>query len=156
MHGVPSAADEAAVAAALAETEAAGFGHRRLRELSGGERQRVLLARALAGGAPVLLLDEPMVHLDAPHQLRLLESLRRRSRAGGSIVTVLHDLTLALAADRLLVLADGRVRAEGAPSDPALRAALAEVFGHAFTVERFESGGTARWVAIPKIPKEPH
>ena len=108
---------------------------RRLSELSGGERQRVLLARALAVGAPLLLLDEPTTHLDAPHQRALLRSLAARARAGAAVLSVLHDVTLALAADRVLVMDRGRLVADGAPADAALRAALVEVFGAAFSVE---------------------
>jgi iron complex transport system ATP-binding protein len=148
--GTPTAADEAAVTAALHETEAFAFAPRRLNELSGGERQRVLLARAFASSAPLLLLDEPTVHLDAPHQRRLIRSLRERARRGYAVLSVLHDLTLALAADRLVVLADGRLRADGVPDDPAVRDVLVAVFDHAFTIERL--GGTrACWAAIPNF-----
>jgi iron complex transport system ATP-binding protein len=148
--GTPTAADEAAVTAALLETEAFAFAPRRLNELSGGERQRVLLARAFASSAPLLLLDEPTVHLDAPHQRRLIRSLRERARRGYAVLTVLHDLTLALAADRLVVLADGRLRADGVPDDPAVRDVLVAVFDHAFTIERL--GGTrACWAAVPNF-----
>ena len=69
--GAPTSADEAAVSAALEETDSTAFADRRLCDLSGGERQRVLLARAFAASAPLLLLDEPTMHLDAPHQRRL-------------------------------------------------------------------------------------
>jgi iron complex transport system ATP-binding protein len=149
--GTPMRADETAVAAALAECETSGFAHRRINTLSAGERQRVLLARAFAGGAPVLLLDEPTIHLDAPHQRRLSRSLRARAGAGAVVLSVLHDLTLALAADRLVVLADGRLRADGPPADPAVRAVLTAVFDHAFTIERLERRGGARWAAIPEL-----
>ncbi len=148
--GAPDAADEAAVQAAMQETECSALAPRRLRELSGGERQRVLLARALAVGAPVLLLDEPTTHLDAPHQRALLQSLRRRAAAGAAVVAVLHDVNLALAADRVLVMDRGALVADGAPGDAALHAALVAAFGGALVIQRLaDAAGTApaRWVA---------
>jgi iron complex transport system ATP-binding protein len=149
--GAPDAADEAAVSAAMLETACAEFGARRLNELSGGERQRVLLARALAVGAPVLLLDEPTTHLDAPHQRDLVRSLVARARNGAAVLAVLHDLNLALAADRVLVMDQGRLVADGSPSDAALRAALVAVFGGAFSVEGLNTPSGPRWVALPAL-----
>jgi iron complex transport system ATP-binding protein len=149
--GSPGAADEAAVGAAMAETACTEFATRRLRDLSGGERQRVLLARALAVGAGVLLLDEPTTHLDAPHQRALLRSLVARARSGAAVLAVLHDLTLALAADRVLVMDQGRLVADGAPADPALRAALVAAFGSAFSIEAVAVAGGTRWVALPSL-----
>ena len=152
LWGVPSAVDEAAVSAAMAETECTAWAHRRLNDLSGGERQRVLLARVLAVDAAVLLLDEPTTHLDAPHQRALLRSLAARARAGAAVAVVLHDLTLALAADRVLVMHAGRLVANGAPADPALQSALVDVFDRAFSIERVMApGGTPRWVALPAM-----
>ena len=151
LFGAPDAADEAAVTAVMAETECTAFSARRLRELSGGERQRVLLARALAVGAPVLLLDEPVTHLDAPHQRALLRSLAARARAGGAVAAVLHDVTLALAADRVLVMDQGRLVADGPPADPVLRAALVAVFGSAFSIECLDVGAGPRCVALPAL-----
>ncbi len=147
--GAPTAADEAAVRSALEESEATAFAHRRLGELSAGERQRVLLARAFSAEAPVALYDEPTIHLDAPHQRRLIHSLKSRARGGAVVISVLHDLTLALAADRLMVLADGEIRADGAPDEVLVRDTMTRVFDNAFSVEPLISGGLARWAAVP-------
>lgn len=151
LFGAPDAGDEAAVQRALAETEATTFASRRLNALSGGERQRVLLARALAVDAAVLLLDEPTAHLDAPHQRALVRSLAARARAGVAVAAVLHDLTLALAADRVLVLDRGRLVADGVPADAGLRAALIQVFDHAIHIESVTAQGRQRWVAVPAL-----
>jgi iron complex transport system ATP-binding protein len=150
--GAPGAADLAAADAAMRETECDAFATRRLAALSGGERQRVLIARALAVGATVLLLDEPTTHLDAPHQRALLRGLRARAAAGGTVATVLHDLGLALAADRLLVLAGGRIAIEGPPHDAAVRATLAAAFDDAIRIVRLEAEASApaRWIAVPR------
>jgi iron complex transport system ATP-binding protein len=151
LFGAPDAADERAVDDALAETAAAAFADRRLNALSGGERQRVLLARALAVQAPVLLLDEPTAHLDAPHQQALLRSLRGRAGQGGAVLAALHDLTLALQADRVLVLHQGRLLADGAPADAALQAALVEVFGGSLQIAAVSTALGVRWVALPAL-----
>lgn len=149
--GTPDAADEAAVDCALAETETTAYAGRRLNELSGGERQRVLLARALATEAQVLLLDEPTTHLDAPHQRALLRGLRQRAAAGTAVLAVLHDLNQALQADRVLVMARGHLVADGAPADAPLQRVLMEVFDGAFTVEPLLQHGRTRWLAVPSL-----
>ena len=149
LFGAPDAEDEAAVERAMRETECAAYADRRLNALSGGERQRVLLARALAVEAPVLLLDEPTTHLDAPHQRAQLRGLAARARDGAAVVAVLHDLTLALAADRVIVMSSGRITADGAPGDAALQRALVDVFDGAFSIERIAASGPERWVAVP-------
>jgi iron complex transport system ATP-binding protein len=143
----PSAADEAATDRAMEDAECTPWRGRRPQELSGGERQRVLLARALAVESPLLLLDEPTTHLDPPHQAALARLLRRRVSAGTTVVSVLHDLSLALVADRLVLLDRGRVRAEGSTDDPTLHAALIDAFEGAIRIER----AGARFVAFPHL-----
>ena len=147
LFAAATAADEAAVDRAIAAAECRAWQDRRLNELSGGERQRVLLARALAVEAPVLLLDEPTTHLDPPHQVVLVRLVRQQVRAGTTVVSVLHDLSFALLADRVVVMDAGRICAESACDDPALHAALVEVFNGAVRIERFES----RFIAIPHL-----
>ena len=143
----PSARDEALVQQAMAHTECAAWQHRRLHELSGGERQRVLLARALAVDAPLLLLDEPTTHLDPPHQVALVRLLQRQALAGHTVVSVLHDLSLALQADRLVLMDGGVICADGLRDDAVLHAALTAVFHGAVRVERVRQ----RWIAVPKL-----
>jgi iron complex transport system ATP-binding protein len=134
----PGPADHKAVERAMALTECTGWQTRRLHELSGGERQRVLLARVLATDAPLLLLDEPTTHLDAPHQVALARLFRRLAHDAEqprAVLSVLHDLPIALHADRLLVLENGRLCADGEPGDTAVQAALVRVFESAIRIE---------------------
>jgi len=124
-------ADRAAVAAAI---DRVGLGHllgRDARELSLGERQLVLLALAVAQEAPVLLLDEPTVHLDLRHQVEAMELLRDlNERDGTALVAVLHDLGLAVHFFPRLVLVDrGRILADGPPAQVLTDDRIREVFG---------------------------
>lgn len=147
--GAPSLDDQAAVRAAMEETQSWDWRDRPLGELSGGERQRVLLARALAVRAPLLLMDEPLTHLDPPHQADWLAVVRRHVGRGGTAVSVLHELAMALQADDLLLLKDGRIAHHGACSDPATHRALEAVFDHRLQVHAVGQ----RWVALPKDPE---
>ena len=133
LTGVVAPADEAAIDRAMQATECGAWQDRAVGELSGGERQRVLLARALATEAGVLLLDEPTTHLDPPHQVAMVRLARRLAHTH-TVVTVLHDLPLALWADRVVVLRRGQVYADAAHDDPALHAAIDAVFEGAVRV----------------------
>lgn len=107
-------------------------------ELSAGEKARVLLARALATAAPVLLVDEPAAHLDPAHQLQLMELLREEAARGTAVAVTLHDLSLASRfCDELAVLSAGHVAAQGSAAISLSDEALAKVFG--VTVRRTES-----------------
>ncbi len=149
--GAPGATDQAAVDAAMTQTECTAFAQRRLSELSGGERQRVLLARALAVQSSVLLLDEPTTHLDAPHQRALMRCVAQRRDQGAAVAVVLHDLTLALAANRVWLMDGGRLVADATPDDPALHAALGRVFDHAVVIESLHRDGRVHHVARPLL-----
>jgi len=144
--GAASAQDAAAVEAAMRETQCWQWRHRLLGELSGGERQRVRLARALAVQAPVLVMDEPLANLDPPHQSDWLRSVRRHVAGGGTAITVLHEITMALHADEMIVMAEGRIVHQGACDDAGTHRGLEAVFGHRIVVRAIEG----QWVALPK------
>jgi iron complex transport system ATP-binding protein len=128
--------DRDAAARALARLDLLQFVDRRLGTLSGGEKQRVVVARALAQEAPIVLLDEPTAALDIGHQqqaLDLLDVLREES--GLTLVAAMHDLTLAAQyAKRMLLLADGHVVANGSPVDVLTEATIAQHYGAAIDV----------------------
>ncbi|TIC84555.1 heme ABC transporter ATP-binding protein [Nocardioides sp. GY 10127] len=138
--------DDRAVAVALAAADVRHLAVRAYPRLSGGERARTDLARVLAQDTGVVLLDEPTAALDLRHQQSVLATARRLADAGGVVVVVLHDLGLAGAwADRVVVLRDGEVRADGAPSDVLVPALVEEVYG--LPVAVVEVGG--RPVVVP-------
>ncbi|GGH58722.1 iron ABC transporter ATP-binding protein [Comamonas phosphati] len=143
----PSDEDHAVVRQCLQATQAWDWRHRPLAELSGGERQRVLLARALAVQAKVLLMDEPLANLDPPHQTDWMLIVRELVARGTSVVSVLHELSVALQADDMLIMQAGRAVHHGACADPATHAALEAVFEHRIQVRELDG----QWLALPRM-----
>ncbi|SEA10671.1 ABC transporter ATP-binding protein [Variovorax sp. YR216] len=142
----PNDADRAAVERALRSTQAWEWRDRPLGQLSGGERQRVLLARALAVEADVLLMDEPLANLDPPHQADWMQTVRELIAQGRTVVSVLHELNAALAADDMVVMAQGRVLHHGACDDGSTHRALEAVFDRRVVVYQIEG----QWLAVAR------
>lgn len=118
-RGEETPADISAIESALAKTAATQLANRQFNSLSGGEKQKVLIARALAQSAQVILLDEPTLHLDLHFQLQILSALKRLCiDEGVTIITVLHDVNLvSLFADKALLLSGGKQRGFGPVTD---------------------------------------
>jgi iron complex transport system ATP-binding protein len=146
----PSAQDKAVVEVALKTVQAWDWRTRSLGQLSGGERQRVLLARALAVQADVYLMDEPLAGVDVPHQADWLEWVRCLTEQGAAVVSVLHELNLALQADGVWVMSGGQLVHAGMPNDPATHQALSAVFQNRLQWREWQDDGATRWVALPK------
>ena len=127
--------DAAAVEQALDRTDTRQFADRGIATLSGGERQRVLLARALAQDAPLLLLDEPTGSLDINHQVRTLELVRDLVSEGRTALAAIHDLDLAARfCDELLLLSEGGVVAAGPPPAVLTESEIRDAFGASVVV----------------------
>ena len=123
--------DILAAANAMEATETGRLAGRRVNELSGGERQRVLIARALAQDAGILLMDEPTANLDINYQAGILDFLKKLCRERDlSIVSALHDVNLASQyGDQVIMLKNGVIFKEGRPQDVIDSPTLREVFG---------------------------
>ncbi|HEX7782226.1 MAG TPA: ABC transporter ATP-binding protein [Sphingobium sp.] len=125
-----SDADRDAIDRAMTKADVLALRERTATQLSGGERARVLLARALAVEAPVLIADEPLASLDPGHQLEVMDLLKAQARGGVTVIAVLHDLTLAARfCDRLILLDRGQIAADGDPADVLNAQNLAQVYG---------------------------
>jgi len=147
--GFESQQDVAIARAALHETDSEELADRLLSELSGGEKQRVIIARALAQEPKLLLLDEATSFLDIRHQLDIFRIVQRLNRERNvTVVMVEHDLNLAaLLAERMVLLSEGRVVADGPPGEVLSEANVNEVFGA--SVRRETDAVTGRPLLLP-------
>jgi iron complex transport system ATP-binding protein len=144
--GTPTAQDAQMCEAALKATQAWDWRDRTLGELSGGERQRVLLARAMAANASIMLMDEPLANLDPPHQVDWLEQVHCLRAQGTTVVSVLHEIGMALHADDIIVMAQGRIVHHGSCQDEATHRAIEAVFDQRIRICPLEG----QWVVLPK------
>ncbi|MCF2525638.1 heme ABC transporter ATP-binding protein [Yinghuangia soli] len=141
--------DDEIVARCLAETDTAHLARRAFPSLSGGEQARATLARVLAQQAPMLFLDEPTAALDLKHTEDVLKLARDRARRGDAVLVVLHDLNLAAAyADRIALLAGGRMVACGAPEEVCTAPTLSELYGH--PVDVMKRPGSGELLVLPR------
>ena len=139
--GAPGSADHQAVASALARCDAVALARRSTDTLSGGEWQRVRLARALAQEPSVLLLDEPTASLDVRHEMEILELIRDLVDHGLAGLVITHQLNLAARfADRIVLLNEGRVVAEGSPAEVLRKDTLDAVFQWPIAVTTWRDG----------------
>jgi iron complex transport system ATP-binding protein len=130
------------VAAAMRDTDVSHLADRVFTSLSGGERARAALARVVAQDTMLLLLDEPTAALDVRHQEQVLSLARARADRNCAVVVVMHDLGLAAAhADRVVLLADGRVQADGPPGQVLTDELLGRVYDHPIEVIRHPRTG---------------
>lgn len=134
--------DQEAITRAMRETETEIFAERLITELSGGERQRVHLARVLAQGTELVLLDEPTANLDLAHQFEALRLVKNFTRAGNAALAAIHDLSLAARfCDRLLLLSNGRIVAAGKPVEIITEENLRRHFALRARIKRDEESG---------------
>jgi iron complex transport system ATP-binding protein len=149
--GQLSACDRQGVQAAMERSQTVELAERRLGDISGGEQQRLLLARALAQEAPLLLLDEPTTRLDLQYQISLLDAVRGLVDQGGlTVVMTLHDLNLVSRyADQLCLLVDGRMMAQGTPEEVLDAELLSQVY-HT-PLQRFRGGQGGRPIILPTV-----
>lgn len=149
LHTEAEAQDDLVVDESLRQTEIAALRGRQFPSLSGGERARVALSRVLAQRTQLLLLDEPTAALDVHHQEMVLRLVKERASQGAGAVVVLHDLGVAAShADRVAVLSQGRIIADGLPRDVLTPALLSEVYRH--EIEVIAHPRTGEPIIVPK------
>ena len=144
--GWESEADVAFAEKALADCDLAEYDTRLMNHLSGGERQRVVLARAIATNARILLLDEPAANLDLAHQALMFRLVRKRCRESNySAIVITHDLNLASEfADEIIMLRDGSVAATGEPDKVLTAENVRDVFSVKVMLDRNPASGNVR------------
>ena len=154
--GSPGQKDSARVRWALERTASEDLAERPMGELSGGEQQRILLARALAQDTPILLLDEPTAHLDLRHQSGLLNLVRELAQEHGlAVLMALHDLNLvALYADQVALLSEGRLFAQGSPNEVLTPAHLMAAYQVSLSVVAHPEYGTPLVLPDGRRPKD--
>lgn len=131
---------DASVKKAMKATDTFHLRDRSVRTLSGGEFARVMMARALAPNAPILIVDEPIASLDPYHQLHVMEILRQSADEGATVLAILHDLTLASRfCDRIVLMKDGKIEGDGPPNE-VLRPQLVEDTYEVLSVEGSHEG----------------
>ncbi|MFT4101946.1 MAG: ABC transporter ATP-binding protein [Burkholderiaceae bacterium] len=153
--GIADARDHQVVRDCLLRTQAWDWRDRPLGRLSGGERQRVLLARALAVQAGLMLMDEPVANLDPPHQADWLAIVRERVAAGVTVVSVLHELSLALNADELAIVDEGRIVWQGPAGEPEGHRAIERVFDDRVAVRAVDEGPPVVSLVAPRVDRPP-
>lgn len=140
-----STQDVQAVEQAMRMTQCWDWRKRPLGSLSGGERQRVLLARVLSVQAQVILMDEPLANLDPPHQADWLKLTRELVSTGKTVISVLHEISIALHADEMIIVSDGQIQHHGQCQDTSTHKALENVFENRVSVQAIG----AQWIALP-------
>ncbi len=149
--GLERDADLAAVRQAMEITRVEQLAGRRLHELSGGECQRVYIARAICQETGLILLDEPTASLDLAHQVRIMDlmaSLRKEKNL--TVVMVSHDINLAAVyGNRLLLLKDGEIIAQGSPASVLTRDYLEAAYGCPLHIDKSPLGDYPRVTPIP-------
>lgn len=148
-HPPDPESDARIVAASLAAADVAALASRDVQTLSGGESARTAFARVLAQTTPLVLLDEPTAALDLQHQESLLRQVRALADAGACAIVVLHDLNLAAAyADRIVLLGDGHVAADGSPRQVLTEATIGQVYGQPVRVLEHPTRGVPLVVTV--------
>jgi len=137
----PSPRDREAAFAALDDLGIGNLAHHDVTRLSGGQRQLVMIARAIAQQAPLIVMDEPTASLDFGNQVRVLAEVRRLAERGSGVVLSTHDPDHAFAvADRVILMRDGQLVASGAPELVLTPERLLTVYGVPVTIETLSSG----------------
>ncbi len=136
------ASDRSAIRSAMERTDTLHLAGRVFATLSGGEKTRVVMARVFAQAAPVVLLDEPTTALDVAHQERVLSEMRQLAQQQACVIAVLHDLNAAaFHADRVVLMAEGTVQADGSPVEVLRAELLSDVYNQAMTVVEHPTRG---------------